>query len=44
MKKHRRKRTVEFKAWVAIESIQGFKTLSELAKEYEIHPVMVGNW
>ena len=44
MKKQRRKHTAEFKARVAIEAIQGFKTLSEIAKEYEIHPVMVGNW
>lgn len=44
MKKQRRKHTAEFKARVAIESIQGLKTLSEIAKEYEVHPVMVGNW
>ena len=44
MKKQRRKHTAEFKARVASEAIQGFKTLSEIAKEYEVHPVMVGNW
>ena len=44
MKRHRRKHTAEFKARVALEAIKGLKTLSEIAKEYEIHPVMVGTW
>ena len=44
MKSHRRKHTSEFKARVAIEAIKGLKTMSEIAAEYEIHPVMVGNW
>lgn len=44
MKKQRRKHTSEFKARVAIEAIRGVKTISEIAAEFEIHPVMVGNW
>jgi len=44
MQRHRRNNSAEFKARVALEAIQGIKTLSEIAKEYEIHPVMVGNW
>ena len=44
MKRKRRKHTAEFKARVALEAIQGLKTQSEIAKEYEIHPVMVGQW
>jgi len=44
MKKHRRKHSAEFKARVALEAIKGIKTLSEIAQEYEIHPVMVGKW
>ena len=44
MKKQRRKHTAEFKARVALEAIRGVKTLSEIAKDFEIHPVMVGNW
>ena len=44
MKRHRRKHTSEFKARVALEAIKGLKTMSEIAAEYEIHPVMVGNW
>ena len=44
MKRQRRKHTPEFKAKVAIEAIKGIKTLSEIAKEYEVHPVMVSAW
>jgi len=44
MKKHRRKHTADFKARVALEAIKGMKTLSEIAAEFEIHPVMVSNW
>ncbi len=44
MKKQRRKHSPEFKAKVALEAIQGIKTVSEIAQQYEIHPVMVGNW
>ena len=44
MKKQRRKHSAEFKARVALEAIKGMKTLSEIAREYEIHPVMVGKW
>lgn len=44
MKRHRRKHTAEFKARVAIEAIRGIKTISEIASEFEIHPVMVSSW
>lgn len=44
MKKQRRKHTPEFKARIALEAIRGIKTISEIAGEFEIHPVMVGNW
>jgi transposase len=44
MKRHRRKHSSEFKARVALEAVKGLKTMSEIAAEYEIHPVMVGNW
>jgi len=44
MKKHRRKHTADFKARVAVEAIRGVKTISEIAVEFEIHPVMIGNW
>ena len=44
MKKQRRKHSLEFKARVALEAIKGVKTVSQIAQEYEIHPVMVSNW
>ena len=44
MKKQRRKHSAKFKARVAFEAIQGLKTQSEIAKEFEIHPIMVGKW
>lgn len=44
MKRQRRKHTPEFKPKVALEAIKGIKTLSEIAKEYEVHPVMVSAW
>ena len=44
MKKQRRKHSSEFKARVALEAIRGVKTVSQIAQEYEIHPVMVSNW
>ena len=44
MKKQRRKHSSEFKARVALEAIKGVKTVSQIAQEYEIHPVMVSSW
>ena len=44
MKRHRRKHSAEFKARVALEAIKGIKTIQEIAKEYEIHPVQVSEW
>ncbi len=44
MKKQRRKHSPEFKARVALEAIKGVKTVSQIAQDYEIHPVMVSNW
>lgn len=44
MKKQRRKHSAEFKARVAFEAIQGLKTQSEIAKQFNIHPIMVGKW
>ena len=34
----------QFKAKVALEAIQGEKTVSELASQYEIHPTMINEW
>lgn len=44
MKNQRRKHSPEFKAKVALEVIQDIKTLSEIAPEYEIYPVLAGTW
>ena len=44
MKKQRRKHSPDFKARVALEAIKGVKTVSQIAQDYEIHPVMVSNW
>jgi transposase len=44
MKQQRRKHSAEFKARVALEAVRGIKTISEIAQEYEIHPIQVSNW
>ena len=36
--KTRRRFTAEFKAKVALEAIQGHRTVAELAKRHELHP------
>ena len=32
------------KATVAIEALKGIKTTSQIASEYEVHPIQVGVW
>ncbi len=44
MKAKRRRHDPEFKARVALEAIRGIKTIQEIAKEFEIHPVQVSEW
>lgn len=44
MKGKRRRHDPEFKARVALEAIKGVKTIQEIAKEYDIHPVQVSEW
>jgi putative transposase len=42
-----RKRTIhtpEFKAKVSLAAIKGMKTSSELASQYQIHPVQISTW
>jgi transposase-like protein len=43
-KQNRRRHSAKFKARVAMEAIKGIKTASEIAAEYEIHPVQVSEW
>ena len=40
----RRKHSAEIKARVWVEALKGIKTVSEIAKEYEIHPVQFSQW
>jgi len=41
-KKTRKIFSSNFKAKVALEAIQGVKTLNEIGQEFEVHPVQVG--
>jgi transposase-like protein len=34
----------KFKAKLAVEAIRGEKPLSQLASEYKVHPVQIGQW
>lgn len=44
MKAKRRRHEPEFKARVALEALKGVKTIQQISKEYEIHPVQVSEW
>ena len=45
MSKIKRKRyTGAFKAKVALEALQGVKTVGQIAREYQVHPVQVTQW
>jgi transposase-like protein len=44
MKAKRRRHDPEFKARVALEALKGIKTIQQIAKEYEVHPVQVSDW
>lgn len=37
-------RSAEFKCKVAMEALKEDRTLNEIAKEYNIHPLQVGKW
>jgi transposase len=40
----RRSHDVAFKARVALEALNGERTVSELAADYEVHPTMIHQW
>jgi transposase len=42
--KKRRVHTAEFKAKVGLEAVRELKTVTEIAQEYGVHPVLVGQW
>lgn len=45
MKKNtRRKFAPAFKAKVAIEAVKNQQTLAELAKKFEVNPIMISRW
>ena len=44
MKATRRRHDATFKARVALEALKGIKTLQQIAKEFEVHPVQVSDW
>ena len=44
MKAKRKRHEPEFKARVAIEALKNIKTIQQIAKEYDIHPVQVSEW
>jgi transposase len=44
MKAKRRRHDPEFKARVALEALKGLKTIQEIAKDFDVHPVQVSEW
>lgn len=44
MKAKRRRHEPEFKARVALEALKGIKTIQQIAKNFDIHPVQVSEW
>ena len=44
LRKTRRRLTAEFKAKVALEAIQGHRTVAELGKRHELHPNLIAQW
>lgn len=45
MRKTKRKRYAgAFKAKVGLEALMGVKTVGQIAREYEVHPVQVTQW
>lgn len=42
--KTRRRFTADFKAKVALEALQGHRTVAELAKKHALHPNLITQW
>ncbi len=42
--RRRKSYSPEFKAKVAIEAIKGEKTISQIASEFGVHPILVTKW
>ena len=41
MKSKRRRHDPDFKARVALEALKGVKTIQQIGKEFDVHPVQV---
>ena len=44
MKAKRRRHDPAFKAKVALEALREGKTIQQIAKEHDLHPVQVSEW
>ena len=44
MKTKRKRFNGAFKAKVGLEAILGIKTIAQIAREYQVHPVQVSQW
>jgi transposase len=44
MKQKRRQYSGAFKARVGLEAVMGIKTVAQLAREYQVHPLLVSQW
>ena len=44
MVKNRRRHTAAYKFRVALEAVEGSKTISQLSSEHEIHPNLIRAW
>jgi transposase len=44
MKAKRKRHDPQFKARVALEALKGGKTVQQIAKEFDLHPVQVSEW
>ena len=44
MVKRRRRQSAAYKFRIALEALEGSKTISQLASEHEIHPNMIWAW
>jgi len=44
MKGKRQRHQGAFKAKVGLEALMGQKTVSEIAREYQVHPVQISQW
>ncbi len=44
MSKKRRQYSPQFKSKVAIEAVQGVKTVPELSSQHNVHPTLLNQW